>query len=114
VDGETQPVDTEDETSSAQFDLRTMAPWTCPPTVHDCLFDSLKDQWQIAKRKQSIPDIVAFATAVEAIGNQHGIAILSRYGNELAGYAGAFDIQRMERLLGEYDKILDLCTAPTR
>jgi signal transduction histidine kinase/DNA-binding response OmpR family regulator len=113
ADGGKRSVDGEGEEIPAELDLSQMAPWTCPPSAHEQLLGALKHQWQIAKKKQSIPDIVAFATAVEAIGNQHDISVLSRYGNELAGHADAFDIKKMEQLLGEYEKILDLGIAPT-
>jgi signal transduction histidine kinase/ActR/RegA family two-component response regulator len=94
------------------FELGQVAPWTCPPTARDLLFSTLKDQWRQAKKKQSIPDIIAFAKGVEVVGERHQISILTRYGSELAGYAKTFDINQMEKLLGCYDKILDLWTEP--
>lgn len=107
---------TSEETASevfcSGFELGRVAPWTCPPTAHDLLFNSLKDQWQQAKKKQSIPEIMAFAQGVAAVGERHHISILACYGNELAGYAKAFDINQMEKLLGIYDKILDLWIEP--
>jgi CheY-like chemotaxis protein len=94
------------------FDLGRVTPWTCPPTARDLLFGSLKEQWQRAKKKQSIPEIIAFAKGVEAVGERHHTSILASYGSELAGYAKAFDINQMEKLLDSYDKILDLWTEP--
>jgi hypothetical protein len=113
ADGATTVAETEGEALSNEFDVGQLSPWTCSPVAYERLFHSLKQRWLQVQKKQSIPDIVAFAKAVEAVGDRHEISILSRYGSQLAAHADAFDIQRIEKLLGHYQTILDLWIEPS-
>lgn len=86
--------------------LTAQQPWTCPPEAEDLLFKTLKHRWEQVSQKQSIPEIVSFANDVRSAGDEYNIALLSRYGKELAVYAEGFDIHNVEKLLHIYDAIL--------
>jgi DNA-binding response OmpR family regulator len=112
ADSDKGAFESERESLASDVVLEQLPLWTCPPAARDRLFNTLRHQWRQAQKKQSVPEIVAFAKAVAAIGDQYDISIISRYGSELAGYADAFDIHQMEKLLANYEKVLDRWIAP--
>ncbi len=84
-------------------------PWSCPPEAAAYLTQTLKSRWERVCRKQSIPDIVAFAGEVRRAGEHYRIDMLRQYGRELAEYAEGFDIYNVEKLLPVYAAILSRC-----
>ncbi len=96
-------------TTTRVFELPQKSPWICPAEAHELFKITLHHQWQRVSQKQNISEIVAFARSVEAAGNQYDITLAKHYGHELAGYAEAFDIHNMERVLSAYADLLNLC-----
>lgn len=79
--------------------------WSCSPEVEQEI-DQLHEDWRNVLNKQSMLQIRRFAERVDLIGQDHAIELLSRYGGELKRYADDFDIEKVEKLLNVFDKIL--------
>ncbi len=78
-----------------------------PREVCLILHNQLRRQWEEVQRKQSIPDIIAFATEIIAIGDKYDLVVVSEYGQSILEYTNSFDVDMIKTSLDQYPKLVD-------
>ncbi len=76
------------------------------PELIDKLENELMRKWDSARKNSFFDEISAFAEQVKGFGETFGLGILQKYGEELAGHAGSFDIENMNAALDTYPKLV--------
>lgn len=74
--------------------------------VRNLLQNDLMTQWTETMRKQRITDIEEFGARVKALGDEHGVVALSRFGEDLLFHVSGFDIENIRETLESYPKLI--------
>lgn len=67
----------------------------------------LMDQWQQIKRNHDIDTIEEFAGEIEQMGDETGILPLLEFGERLASFSRAFDVDQIQIQLQEYPSLVE-------
>ncbi|SHO43566.1 Signal transduction histidine kinase [Desulfopila aestuarii DSM 18488] len=81
-----------------------------PQSAYLFLTRDIQQQLQFVEKRQSMPEIIAFAEEVKHAGEEFGIAQLVLFGTSLEEDAHAFDIEGVERKLKYFGRLLAGCT----
>jgi signal transduction histidine kinase/CheY-like chemotaxis protein len=76
------------------------------PELIDKLKNELMRKWDSARKNSFFDEISIFADQVKVSGEVFGISVLRKYGEELAGHVGSFDIENMNATLDAYPKLV--------
>ncbi|KAB2890243.1 MAG: response regulator [Desulfobulbaceae bacterium] len=82
--------------------------WQCPADIALLLGELHVRDWMKIRRSQRLSDIRDFSGRLLQIGDEHGLAALREYGQELAGFTAAFDIEHIQKTLDDFPELLTL------
>ncbi|MBA4369919.1 MAG: hypothetical protein C0403_20005, partial [Desulfobacterium sp.] len=67
----------------------------------------LMDQWQKIKKNHDIDSIEEFARQIEQLGDETGILPLLEFGEKLASFSRAFDVDHIQIQLQAYPSLVE-------
>ncbi|MFZ0131848.1 MAG: ATP-binding protein [Desulfobacterales bacterium] len=76
------------------------------PQVLELLENECMQRWTATRQNLFFDEIDDFARRVNALGDLHALAILSRYGAELSAHVKAFDVEQVNQALSLYPQIV--------
>jgi PAS domain S-box-containing protein len=80
--------------------------WDCPLEVADLLRGRYKQAWEKICQKQRIPDIKMFSNEIREMGERYELDVLTQYGRNLAMYADAINIDKLQRSMADFPGLL--------
>ena len=76
------------------------------PQILEILENECMQRWTAARQNLFFDEIDGFARRLSALGDEHSLVILSRYGTELSAHTKAFDVERVNSELCLYPQIV--------
>ncbi len=76
------------------------------PEIQRMLRNELMRQWEEARRRQRITEIEEFANRIKAVGDDHQIHLLSKFGESLLFHVSGFDIESIQVTMESYPALV--------
>jgi len=76
------------------------------PQILEILENECMQRWTVARQNLFFDEIDDFARRVNALGDAHSLAILSRYGTDLSAHVKSFDVEQVNSALSLYPRIV--------
>jgi PAS domain S-box-containing protein len=88
------------------------ATWQCSGRLAALLRGQYRKTWEKIRKRQNISEIKNFSEEIRILGERHGVEVLVRYGKNLAKYADAIDIDKLQSSLAEFPTMLNGMKVP--
>ena len=83
------------------------SPWPCPAQVAERLKTHYRSEWEKICKRQHIPQIKQFAKEIRQLGEKYALDLLAQYGESLAVFADAIDVDNLGIWLKRFPVILE-------
>lgn len=77
------------------------------PQVIEQLETKYMQEWTEARKNQIFDEIGQFAQRISALGEENGVTIVKKYGDDLGAHVESFDVEKMNATLDSYPQLVD-------
>jgi CheY-like chemotaxis protein len=77
------------------------------PQVIEQLENKYMQEWTEARKNQIFDEIGHFAQRISALGEENGIMMVKKYGDDLGAQVESFDVEKMNATLNNYPQLIE-------